>query len=62
MWASVLKFVALEIILPLLKDLAFMIFNILKVRKIRKDREEAQKKKIEEYDKNPSDENYGKLP
>lgn len=62
MWANILKYVITTIVIPLLKDLAFMLYNMFKVRQIRKDREEKAKKAVSEYEKNPSDENYGNLP
>lgn len=62
MLANILKFAVAEIVLPLLKDLAFMLYNMFKVRQIRKEREAQAQKKVDEYNKNPSDENYGKLP
>jgi hypothetical protein len=62
MWANIFKYIVANILLPLLKDFAFMLYNMFKVRQIRKEREEKLKKKLEAYEKNPSDENYGNLP
>lgn len=49
MWTKILEFAVIQILLPLLKDLAFMLFNVFKVRKIRKQIEEEKKKKAEEF-------------
>jgi len=62
MGAGILKFLAAEIVVPLLKDLAFMLYNMFKVRQIRKAREAEAQAKVEEYKKDPSDENFGQLP
>ena len=58
MWAKFLT----AVVYPILKDLAFMIFNMLKVRALRKQHEKEAKAKLEAYKKDPSDENYAKLP
>jgi hypothetical protein len=62
MWAKLLQTVLTSVVIPLLKDLAFMLWNMFKVRQIRKEREEKAKKAVSDYEKNPSDENYGNLP
>lgn len=62
MWAKLGSTILTSIVLPLLKDLAFMIVNMLKIRQLRKEREEEARKKLEAYQNNPSDENFGQLP
>lgn len=49
MGAKLLQTVITSIILPLLKDLAFMLFNMFKVRQIRKEKEVANKAAAEAY-------------
>jgi hypothetical protein len=43
MYAKLLEILVTNLLLPILKDLAFMLFNFFKVREIRKQREEAAK-------------------
>ena len=62
MWAKIGQVVIAQIVIPLLKDLAFMLFNMFKVRQIRKQREADAQRRVEEYEKDPSDENFGNLP
>jgi len=49
MYAKLIEILVTNLLLPLLKDLAFMLYNMFKVRQIRKEREEAAKIKAEAY-------------
>lgn len=51
MWTKILEVVISQVVLPLIKDLVFMIVNFLKVRKMRKESEESAKKKADEFKK-----------
>ena len=62
MWAKIGQVVITQVVIPLIKDLAFMLYNMFKVRQIRKAREAEAQAKVEEYKKDPSDENFGQLP
>lgn len=62
MWAKLLQTILTSVVVPLLKDLAFMVVHFFKVRAIRKEREAEAKRKLEAYQANPSDENFGQLP
>jgi hypothetical protein len=45
MWSKIGSFVVVQIVLPLLKDLAFMLMNMFKVRQLRKKVDLENKKK-----------------
>jgi hypothetical protein len=45
MWSKIGSFVVVQIVLPLLRDLAFMLMNMFKVRQIRKKVDLENKKK-----------------
>ena len=62
MWAKLLQTVITSIVIPLLKDFAFMLYNMFKVRQLRKEREEKLEQDVKKYEKDPSDENFGNLP
>jgi cell division protein FtsB len=46
---KILELVLTKIILPILKDLIFMIANFYRVREIRKKIEEENKKKVDDF-------------
>jgi len=56
MYAKFIELLVINLVIPLLKDLAFMLYNIFKVRQIRKEREESAKIKAEAYAKAKSSE------
>lgn len=69
MWATILQTVITSIVLPLLKDVAFMLLNMFKVRQLRKQQEadaiERAKKAAQgnvNYETTPSDDTFGQSP
>jgi uncharacterized membrane-anchored protein YitT (DUF2179 family) len=50
MWTKILQSVITSIVLPLLKDLVFMVLNMLKVRQIRKEKEEHNRQAAEKFE------------
>jgi len=56
MYAKLVEILVTNLLLPLLKDLAFMLYNMFKVRQIRKEREEAARIKAEAYSGSKTDE------
>jgi hypothetical protein len=56
MYAKLVEILVTNLLLPLLKDLAFMLYNMFKVRQIRKEREEAARLKAEAYAKAKTEE------
>jgi hypothetical protein len=56
MYAKLIEILVSNLLLPIFKDLAFMLYNLFKVRQIRKEREEAAKIKAEAYSGSKTDE------
>lgn len=51
-----------DLLLPLLKDGIFMLVNFFKVRQLRKEQEAKAIKAGKDYEENPSDDTFGRLP
>jgi hypothetical protein len=62
MGGQVLTYIVANIVLPLLKDLAFMLVNMFKVRQLRKEKEQQIQNAVKDYEKNPSPDSFNRLP